>query len=195
MIEDFNKSLSVNAIYDQYLANYPDRATENTKWWLNEDNNENIKNGELDKNPIYPSEEFEQLLITPNEYYSNLTGEISNNLTDYTSNAVIPNNDTIIENKKPIYFWVPTLRNWCRYYSCDDFQLNSQRYNPWANAFIYMAQWNGVNGWIPFVNLSNLNYFTWIDVNNQNKFNFYKYGELKNKNYYNNRKIISNIVR
>ncbi len=195
MIEDFNKSMSINLIYDQYLANYPDRINANTKWWVNEDNNViTAINNELDTNPKYPSDEFEHLLITPNEYYANLTGDIANNLTDYTSNAIIPNNDTIIETKKPIYFWVPTLKNWCRYYSCEDFKVNNYKTNPWNNAFIYMAQWNGVNGWIPFINLNNLNQFNWLDLSNKNKFNFYKYANLKNKNYYTNRKIISNIT-
>lgn len=192
MSEDLNKSLSINNTIDQYLANYPDKFTEDTTWWENESNSEETSENSEETDPEFPSDEFEKLLITPNEYYSNLTGEISNNLTTYTSNAEIPSSETIIESKKPIYFWVPTLRNWCRYYSCKDYTVENFKNNPFGNSFIYLTQWNGKNGWIPFVSLTSLNKFTWI-TNTSSKFNYYKYGKLKNKNYYLNRKIISNI--
>lgn len=119
----------------------------------------------------------------------------ANILTEFTSNAIIPSTDTIIESKKPTYFWVPTLRNWCKYYSCQDYLLNNYREKVFANSFIYLTQWNGKNGWTPFINLNNLNFLS-IDVSDDisDKDAYYEYAKLKNKNYYLNRNITSNII-
>lgn len=75
MSEDLNISISKNKILDAYLADYPDKISELSTIWQNEITSASLNSANIseDTDPTYPSSDFEQLLITPNDYYENLT--------------------------------------------------------------------------------------------------------------------------
>lgn len=72
-------SISINNTIDSYLSDFPDKyISQELLWPIEKISGSNSANSyENIQDPTYPAKDFEQLLITPNDYYENSTSRSS----------------------------------------------------------------------------------------------------------------------